>query len=90
MGHSEALGDPGRGVDEYLCHTTGRHHQADPLGDKLEGVAVGRDNARSDALLVRDARQGADHIVRLARDHTQVAIAKGLDEFRKERALLLE
>ena len=48
------VGDPARG-----------HHQRHVLGAELEGVAVGRDDARLDPGLVRPGRERRDHVVRL-------------------------
>jgi hypothetical protein len=57
---------------------------------RSERVAIGRDDARGDRLLVAEPGERPDDVVRLAPDDAEVAVAEGLDELREEGPLLLE
>ena len=72
--------DPLGRVDVDVADAARRHHQADVLGDELEGVAVGRDDAGPDPGFVRAGRERRDHVVGLPALELEVAIAERLDD----------
>ena len=88
--YAESLRDALRCVDQDLGHAARVHHQADEVAHELEGVTVRRDDARRDRLFVGDARERADHVVGLATDDAEIAVAEGLDELGEEWSLLLK
>ena len=77
-------------VDVHVGHAARREQHADVLGDELERVAIVRDHARRDPLLVRAQAERADHVVGLVALELDVAVPEGLDERAQVRLLLLE
>ena len=77
-------------VDVHVGHAARRQQHADVVGDELEGVAVVRDHAGRDALLVGAQAERADHVVGLVALELDVAVAERLDERAQVRLLLLE
>ena len=77
-----------RRVDVDVAHAARRHHQPDVLRDELERVAVGRDDARPDPLLVGARRERGDHVVGLPALELEVPIAERLDDRPEVRELL--
>ncbi len=67
-----------------------RHHQADVLGDELERVAIGGDDAGLEARLVRTCRKRRDHVVRLPPLELEVLVAESLDDRPEVRELLAQ
>ena len=79
-----------RRVDVDVAHAARRHHQADVLRDELERVAVGRDDARPDPLLVGARRERRDHVVGLPALELEVPVAERGDDRPEVRELLAE
>ena len=77
-------------VDVHVGHAARREQDADVVRDELERVAVVRDHARRDPLLVGAQAERADHVVGLVALELDVAVAEGLDERAQVRLLLLE
>ena len=77
-------------VDVHVADAARRHHQANVLGDELERVAVGRDDARLDPLLVGACREGRDHVVGLPALELEIAVAERLDDRPQVGELLAE
>ena len=77
-------------VDLDVGHATRRHHQADVLGDELERVAVGRDDARLDSCLVGLRRERRDDVVGLPALELEVRVAERLDDRSEVRELLAQ
>ena len=77
-------------VDVHIRDTARGHHQADVVGDELEGIAVGRDDACPDRGLVRPGGERGDHVVGFPALELEVAVAEGLDDRPEERELLPE
>ena len=77
-------------VDVHVGHAARREQHADVLGDELEGVAVVRDHAGGDPLLVRAQAERADHVVGLVALELDVAVPERLDQRAQVRLLLLE
>ena len=67
-----------------------RHHQRDVLGDELERVAVGRDDARLDPGLVRARGERGDDVVRLPALELEVPVPERLDDRPEVRELLAQ
>ncbi len=82
--------DPFRRVDVDVRNAARRHHQADVLGDELERVPVGRDDAGLHSGCVRAGREGGDHVVGLPALELEVAVAEGLDDRPEVRELLAQ
>ena len=82
--------DPLRRVDVHVGDAARRHHQRDVRRAELEGVAVGRDDRRLDAGLVRAGRERRDHVVRLPALELEVAVAERLDDRPEVRELLAQ
>ena len=82
--------DPLGRVHLHVRDAARRHHQADVLGDELERVAVGRDDARLHARLVGLRRERRDHVVRLPALELEVPVPEGLDDRTEVRELLAE
>ena len=80
--------DPLGRVDVDVAHAARRHHQADVLGDELERVAVGRDDARPDRRFVGARRERRDHVVGLPALELEVPVAEGGDDRTEVRELL--
>jgi hypothetical protein len=78
------------GVHLHVRHAPRRHHQADVVGDELEGVAIGRDHGRLDARLVRARGERGDHVVGLPALELQVAVAERLHDRAEIRELLAQ
>jgi hypothetical protein len=66
------------------------HHQADVVGDELERVAVGGDDACPDAGFVGAGGKRRDHVVRLPALELEVAVAERLDDGTEVGELLLQ
>ena len=77
-------------VDVDVGDAARRHHQDDVRRAELEGVAVGGDDGRLHARLVRPRRQRRDHVVRLPALELEVAIAERLDDRAEVRELLAQ
>ena len=88
--HAEAGGDSLRRVHVHVGDPSRSHHQADVLGDELERVAVGGDDAGGHARLVGSGRQSGDHVVRLPAFELEVPVAESLDDRLEVRPLLAE
>ena len=89
-GDPEPRLDPLGRVDVHVGDAARGHHQADVVGDELERVAVGRDDARLDPGLVGARREGGDHVVRLPALELEVPVAERLDDRAEERELLAQ
>ena len=79
-----------RRVDLDVRDAARGHHQADVLGDELERVAVGRDDARLDARLVRLRRERRDDVVGLPALELEVLVPERLDDRPEVRELLAQ
>ncbi len=79
-----------RRVDLDVRDSPRGHHQADVLGDELERVAVGRDDARLHSRLVRPGRERGDDVVGLPALELEVPVPEGLDDRTEVRELLAE
>ncbi len=91
IGPDAVAGDDAVGrVDVDVGDAARRHHQADVVGAELERVAVGRDDAGSDAVLVRTRRERRDHVVGLPPGELEVPVAERLDDRAEVRELLGE
>ena len=88
--HAVAQLDPLRRVHVDIRDSTRRHHQADVLGDELERVAVGRDDARLDGRLVGARGERRDHVVRLPALELEVPVPERLDDRPEVRELLAQ
>ena len=77
-------------VDVDVGDAARRHHQRHVLGAELEGVAVGRDDARLHARLVGARRERGDDVVRLPALELEVPVAERLDDRPEVRELLAE
>ena len=66
------------------------HHQADVLGDELERIPVGGDDARLDPGCVRARCEGRDHVVRLPALELEVLVPECLDDRPEVRELLAQ
>ena len=77
-------------VDVDVGHAARREQHADVLADELERVAVVRDHARRDALLVGAQAERADDVVGLVALELDVAVPERLDERAQVGLLLLE
>ena len=77
-------------VDLHVRDAARRHHQADVLGDELERVAIGRDDAGLDVCLVGERREGRDHVVGLPPLELEVLVAERLDDRPEVRELLAQ
>ena len=75
-------------VDVDVRDTARRHHQRDVLAAELERVAVGRDDARLQALGVRARGERRDHVVGLPALELQVPVSERLDDRPEVRELL--
>ena len=82
--------DPVGRVDVHVRDAARRHHQADVLAAELEGIAIGRDDARADARLVGARRDRRDHVVGLPPLELEVPVAERLDDRPEVRKLLAE
>ena len=82
--------DPLGGVHLHVGDAAWRHHQADVLRHELERVAVGRDDARLDARLVRAGGERGDHVVGLPALELEVLVPERLDDRTEVRKLLAE
>ena len=79
-----------RRVDVDVGDAARRHHQRHVLGAELEGVAIGRDDARLHSGLVGARRDRGDHVVGLPPLELEVPIAESLHDGPKMRELLAE
>ena len=82
--------DPLGRVDVHVRDAARRHHQDDVRGAELEGVAVGRDDGRLHARLVRAGGERRDHVVRLPALELEVAVAERLHDRAEVRELLAQ
>ncbi len=82
--------DSSGGVHVHVRDPARRHHQADVLRAELERVAVGRDDARLHARLVRSGRERGDDVVRLPPFELEVLIPEGFDDRPEVRELLAQ
>ncbi len=60
-----ALADLLGAVDERVRDAAARHQRIHRFGDQLEAVQIARDDGDRVAALLGDAREGADHVIRL-------------------------
>ena len=89
LGRDPVAGEDALGrVDVHVRDAARRHHQADVLGAELEGVAVGGDDARLDARLVRAGGERRDDVVRLPALELEVPVAERLHDRAEVRELL--
>ena len=77
-------------VDVDVRDAARRHHQADRVAHELERVAVGGDDARAHAGLLRARGEGRDHVVGLPPLELEVPVAERLHDRPEVRELLAQ